>query len=160
MLRYTDRFYIKVQQEIIYDLIKSPGQSPLVVQWSAQSLFVSLDRKVFYIIPTDKYFLRDSFVVDVDKIWQGATELDVYLEPFIRRELYTAYATGNMTRLSQVEDTYKMEFKSGETLYYINSDAIKLFPKQRKYAVTTEKTPIFVISDLNVLLGGIWPLGN
>ena len=148
----TDRFYSKAQSLVVNACVN--GAKPVITDWSETSYFVTVDRVAFFIIPKDKFCLMEKFYIPCDKLY--LTE-NTYLCEIYGSKFSEAHPTGNQTRDNFTGQTV-IDF---ETLYgprYLDAEKLLTFPKQRLYCMSKPDGPVFILTTLRVLLGGIWPL--
>jgi hypothetical protein len=77
---------------------------------------------------------------------------DIYGHKFTEVSL-----TGNQTKNVLTGQTIS-EVRTSYGYKYISEEKLSLFPKQRLYCMSKPDGPVFILTTLKVLLGGIWPL--
>jgi hypothetical protein len=148
----TDRFYSKAQSLVVNACVN--GAKPVITDWSETTYFVTVDRVAFFIIPKDKFCLMEKFYIPCNKLF--LTE-NTYLCEIYGREFSEAHPTGNQTRDNFTGQTV-IEFETPYGLRYLDAEKLQAFPKQRLYCVAKPDGPIFILTTLRVLLGGVWHL--
>ena len=154
-----DRFYLKVQDDIISKLIDGVIYKPVVLEWNYSHFYVTTDHASFYIIPKDKFYLKETFIESVGDYFPGFTFVkDVYWGEFEKCQL-----TGNVLHLDPSNAKHPkalLELSDFTGQKFIQEDLLTLFPKQRIFCISKEHPsgPVFVLTTLRSLLGGVFPV--
>lgn len=157
-----DKFYYKVEQELLHALITEEvlTRNVVCVPWDNYSWYLSWDRVSFYFIPDKKLFLMSELKRPVNEVFDLQVQTD-HLCTVNNLKLNQVKPTGAQRNLSPFDEKHPsvaIEMSSGEWLL---EEALRLFPKQRFYCRSTDNSvPTFIFSKLKVPLGGVWPLAN
>lgn len=153
-MKLHEKFNYKVQSEFLDLLLRHVPNDPIVTIWAPGFYYLTINRRVFYIIPVDEFFLTEKLYKEPYSLGIGNCQClrDVYYDE-LHLDLCTE--TGRM-QSSTMGDIYR-EFECKSEVFYINWTLMKCFPKQLKFAAFDPNGPIFIYSSLNTLLGGVWP---
>lgn len=151
-----EKFYYKVQAEMVSDYI-SKGTLPIVSLWNENWYYITSDRITFYLIPKTSYCLSEKFISPCEKLFITDKHYVSELYPGV---MEIVDLTGNQYAINDLSGTsVKLEIKSHSKKVYVMESSLRLFPKQRILCMKSqEKTPVFVLSTLKTLLGGVWPI--
>ena len=153
-MKMHEKFYYKVQCDVLEIALKHTLAEPLCTVWLPGFYYVTVNRRVFFIVPFDDYFLSQSFYREPYNLGVGQCSClsEVY---YVEESLQICTETGRLRSVA-TGDIYR-EFILGDDLFYINWSYMKNFPKQIKMAASSPTGPVFIYSSLNTLLGGVWP---
>jgi len=157
--RLRENVYYSSQREVLEHLILDPTFRPVLTDFTSDVFFLSSDRVVFYLIPFNKFFLRET-------LWKSASDL-------FRQDLMFVsdlYCVGDPVRLEPTGNLRQvylqgltspveiLEVSDGAGNFrYLNRSALYNFPKKINFIQYSSDGPIFIESSLHSLLGGIFP---
>ena len=151
-----DTLYYKSQKQLLKNYIDN-SEMPVVTHWSEKTYYITSDRITFYLIPKDKYCLKESWVQSCENVFHCTAQ---YARDLFNVDARQIKPTGNKYALDSMypENNIVMEFIANQDKIYIFEKGLELFPKQKVFFSCGENNPILVVSSLDTILGGVWPL--
>ena len=153
----VDRFYLKVQKEMLEKLIADPTSRLLVVPFDPDLLFCVCNRGVFYLVPKSKFYLDRRFITTCVDAFR--TQVVYVTEFYLKEPLKPCVKTGvsKMVQFSEIDDVL-FEVTQGTQTTYVSQMQLSVFPKNSEMFYSESGGPVYLKSSLGILVGGVFPI--